>query len=660
MLLKTLQMVNFRQYKGETKINFSCDKDKNVTIILGDNTFGKTTLLQAFNWCLYGMVMLPNPDMLLNLDVASSLHECGTTDVEVEITLIHSGIEYMLTRTQEYQKKNGNIIGLKPQMRVSYKEKDGQTENIKDTKYETVINTILPKDLSTYFFFDTERVGTISNRKDLAESVKGLLGLSVLDNSIKHLGTRQNKRTVIGQFYSSMDTDGDSKAKDALQRIQDAQSRREVISTQSDTVISELKYYENRKEQLETILRDNQTTAALQKKKEDIEHRVTQELKAQENTTKALINDFNIGSLHFYSQPLLKQASDFLHKVEVGDKGIKDLTRPTLLDLINRGNCVCGCELIEGSDALKNIYHEMSYVPPESIGNTVRNYREKLGSFGKDSDRIFKGIQSRYEELYRSKVRIQDWNDELDDISVKIQGKENMKKFEAELLDVKGRIREFSTRKERLIREDETSKNDIERYQKIYDSLVAVSSKNKVVMTYIKYAEEICNWLVSTYKEKEIFIREELEEKVNSIFEQMYHGHRRVSIDSKYQVTLLTTVDDQEVASGESEGLNRVKNFAFIAGLVSLAKNKIVRKAGEEEFDLSSEPYPLVMDAPFSNADEIHTSNISRVLPEVAEQVIMFVMKKDWRYAEPVISTRVGSRYTLNKISEQHSVLKGE
>ena len=30
---------------------------------------------------------------------------------------------------------------------------------------------------------------------------------------------------------------------------------------------------------------------------------------------------------------------------------------------------------------------------------------------------------------------------------------------------------------------------------------------------YIKYAEEIYDWLVSTYKEKETFIREELEEK---------------------------------------------------------------------------------------------------------------------------------------------------
>jgi len=66
------------------------------------------------------------------------------------------------------------------------------------------------------------------------------------------------------------------------------------------------------------------------------------------------------------------------------------------------------------------------------------------------------------------------------------------------------------------------------------------------------------------------------------------------------------------------------------------------------------------MDAPFSNADETHTGNISKVLPEIAEQVIMFVMQKDWRYAEPVMEDRVGAMYSLNKLSEQHTILKGE
>ena len=70
------------------------------------------------------------------------------------------------------------------------------------------------------------------------------------------------------------------------------------------------------------------------------------------------------------------------------------------------------------------------------------------------------------------------------------------------------------------------------------------------------------------------------------------------------------------------------------------------------------EDYPLVMDAPFSNADETHIKNISAVLPEVANQVIMFVMEKDWQYAESVMSSRVGKYCKLKKFSESHTEIE--
>jgi len=653
-------MQNFRQFKGITAVDFSCDPEQNVTIILGDNTFGKTTLLQAFNWCFYETVTFDNnPDFLLNLEVANEMNNGDTETVSVEICVIHNGVDYVISRSQTYSCANGKVTGMKKaQVKVSYKQEDGQMESVRATEVQKVIENILPQDLSTYFFFDTERVRSISTRKDVADAVKGLLGLSIMDTAIKHIGTKGNKKTVLGKLYGAMDLDGDEKARGALDMIQSSEAKREAIKTQIDTCASQIGQYEVRKEQLDDILRDNQTTATLQKKKEDLERRLSTERSTLESTISLFFKDFSKGSLQMFAQPLLGQANDFLAAIKIDDKGVRDLTAPTILELLKRGRCICGTELCEGNDAYNHLMEELNYVPPESIGNTVRHYREKLSSFSRDADHIFESLTSRYQEIYRSKARIQEWEDELADISIQIKGKDNMKKYETELIDVKSRLRDLNAKKERLIRDDATLKSEIERYKKVYDSLIAVSGKNKETMLLIKYAEEILDWLSSTYKEKEAFIREALEMKVNNIFEQMYHGHRRVSIDQKYQVTLLTTIEDKEVAAGESEGSNRVKSFAFIAGLVALAKEKLIANAGEEGFNLSSEPYPLVMDAPFSNADETHTANISKVLPEIAEQVIMFVMQKDWRYAEPVMATRVGKQYELKKLSETHTVLQ--
>lgn len=660
MIIKSLRMENFRQFKGTTKVDFSCDKDQNVTIILGDNTFGKTTLLQAFNWCFYGKVMFDqNPDFLLNMEIAEQMQDGDIQKVEVEITLLYDSVEYVISRTQRYTCAGTRVRGESvPTVKVSYKQQDGQMESVKAVQIKNVINNILPEDLSTYFFFDTERVNSISTRKDVADAVKGLLGLSTMDNAIKHLGDRSKKSTVIGKIYGSMDLNGDAKAKEALNRIQTAEAKRKSIADQLDECTSQIKQYNDRKDQLDTILRNNQETTALQKKKEKLEKQISVERKALESSMNAYFKEFSRGSLAFFSQPLLGTASAYLKEVNVDDKGITDLTRNTILELIKRGRCLCGAEIIKNNDAYNHLMDEMRYALPESIGTTVRQYRNKLNSFSRSAQSTYESLEQRYQDIYRSKVRIQDWDDELMEISDQIKGKENMDKYEYELSDIKKRLRDLNDKRDRLIRDDGAQKNTIDQYQKLYDSLTAVSGKNKQSLRFIAYAEAIQEWLSTAYKEKEQTIREELEKKVNDIFERMYHGHRRVSIDSRYQVTLLTTVADKDIATGESEGLNRVKNFAFIAGLVSLAKNKIISDGTENGVNLSSEPYPLVMDAPFSNADETHTANISKVLPEIADQVIMFVMQKDWNYAEPVMRSRVGKEYHLNKISETYTQLK--
>ena len=594
----------------------------------------------------------------MNLEIASEMREGDKRIVEVEITVIHQDVEYVISRTQNYFFERGKAVGEREALpKVSYKQENGEMEAIKASQVKNMINTILPEDLSTYFFFDTERVSSISTRKDVAEAVKGLLGLAPIDNAVHHLGDRTKKTSVIGRLYGSMDLDGDSRAQDALNRIRIAREKRDAISAQIEECNSQINSYEAKKDQLETILRDNEESARLQHEKEKLEKLLIAEKANLEEKIALFFKEFSNGALAFFSQSLVRRTSEFLKEVKVDDKGVVDLTAPTILELLRRGRCICGAEITEGNDAYQHLKEELAYVPPENIGNTVRHYRDKLSGFSRSADTTYDSIANRYAEIHRLMDRIQDMEDDLQRISESIKDTENMAQYEADLLDTKKRLRELNAKKERLIRDDGSYKQTIDSCQKLYDSLVAVSGKNKQIMELISYAESVREWFATTYKEKEHDIREQLEDKVNAIFERMYHGHRRVAIDMRYQVSLLTTIADKEVAAGESEGSNRVKNFAFIAGLVALAKEKIIADSGEAGIPIPTEPYPLVMDAPFSNADETHTANISKVLPEVAEQVIMFVMQKDWNYAQPVMASKIGATYHLQKQSETYTVL---
>ena len=103
MLIKQIKLSNFRQYREMQTIDFSCDKDKNVTVILGDNTSGKTTLIQAFNWCLYGETTFKSKD-LINSEALRSMPAMSTKEVSVEVELIHEDRLYVIRRTQKVTK----------------------------------------------------------------------------------------------------------------------------------------------------------------------------------------------------------------------------------------------------------------------------------------------------------------------------------------------------------------------------------------------------------------------------------------------------------------------------------------------------------------------------------------------------------------------------
>lgn len=662
MLIKSLRYKNFRQFKGENQITFSCDPQKNVTIILGDNTFGKTTLLQMFNWCFYDKAIFnDNPDFLLNLELSSAMYN-GDNPIEVlvEIVLEHEGRDYTITRKQDYLKVNGTVTHRDSQLKVTFKDLSmGKTGYIeKDKNMKSVINLILPEDLSGYFFFDTERVQNVAERKDLSASVKGLLGLTVLDNAIKHLGKEESKTTVIGSFYEDLKKNDDSNATEALDKIQAAEEAREYQQKIKDDAESEIDNYERRREVLEGKIRDLQTTTELQKRKDQLARDIKSEQDALEKIYSEFPMLFGDDAVWFFAQPLYRQAMEFLEQAKVDDKGISDVTANTIKELIKNGKCLCGADIVDGNDAYIHLMEQIKFVPPESIGTTIKNFKKDIQQYDKinTNDKFFQTIQSRIADILRFKNRIQEWEEEIADIEQQIEGKDDAKKYQIELNDVKTRLKDKTKVKELAIAKIAEAESQKERFKKVYDTLIAKSDKGREIRRYLAYAIKIQEWIQGYYNDEESKIRSELQEHVNVIFQRMYHGERMLEINERYQTVLYSVIPEtrEKVISGESEGLIRVKNFAFIAGLVDLAKDKTL-KVGEDK--LENEPYPLILDAPFSNADEEHIKNISRELPKVAEQVIMFVMKKDWRYAETVILDKVNKMYTLEKHSDTYSTI---
>ena len=215
MIIHKLEMYNFRQYIGLQTVEFSTDPERNVTVLIGVNTSGKTTFIRAFEWCLYGKNGFEDT-VLLNSEVRDEMNVGDVQDAWVAITFSHEDSngqkKYKIRRRYTYicnerTKAEGKLfVGLnkKPDedLTLEYLLADGQTETaIRRENITESIDRVLPQDLSDYFFFGGERISSIANRTDLSKAIRGLMRLDVLENSRDHIKEALRR---IGEFLEEI------------------------------------------------------------------------------------------------------------------------------------------------------------------------------------------------------------------------------------------------------------------------------------------------------------------------------------------------------------------------------------------------------------------------------------------------------------------------
>lgn len=635
MLIKKLILHNFRQYIDTQEIAFSTDPDRNVTVLIGVNTSGKTTLVRAFEWILYNKNDFDDKN-LLNKNVADSMQVGETQAVWGTLTLEHNGKEYEITRKQVYTCTGSSIRPSISNATIMYLQPDGQTKTQIGSDFDSNIERILPRALSSYFFFGGERVGAISSREDIESSVKGLMGLDVLYNAMAHL------RTVINKLKKSMDFSGNQTAKNIQQKLDGANKKKQECENELTTITEQLEYYQSEKEKYAALLRANEETAAAQHRREQLET-VIQGLENRiEKDKKELVSSFSRNSFAYFSLPLLKNVVTMLDNASEETESVPEMTAASIDYILKRKVCICGTCISEGSAAERNLLAEKAKQPPESIGSLVRRYREQAMDYISSSDDYYASIESKFSTLRSDQRELGFRIDERAALDESLKGAKDVAALEKQYQDAEKRAKDFERQKSSLLESIGACKKDIANFEKALESYGKANAKNAKIALNIEYAQAVFDWVSEAYKSRESSVRAKLEEKVNSNFGLMYHGSRTITIDEKYRVKYI------DVTTEESDGLKAVKSFAFVSGLVDLAKEALSSEKAKEA-DIGPQYYPLVMDAPFSNVDETHIRNISKILPASAEQVIIAVMQKDWEPAAEIMNSVVGKSYRIEK-----------
>ena len=355
-----------------------------------------------------------------------------------------------------------------------------------------------------------------------------------------------------------------------------------------------------------------------------------------------MVKKFNNRPYAYFGLPVINKTLDMLKKLqeETGHvECVPDMEQGAIDYLIKRGYCLCGTHLDQGSIPYLKVMEERKILPPEYIGASIQTYKTKADGYLAGSEDYKENIEEKYREIRSLQRNIGNLEDEKKKQSELIIDDTDAKEIEKKRKEAHTKYLEAKADYDSCVSKIGGCDSNIKNCESAIDKYAKSSTKNARVARYIIYAQKVYDWLCETYKSKEEVVRTELQKRVNDNFAKMYHGERSILIDDKYRVKY------SDVTTEESDGLKAVKSFAFIASLVSMAKNKILDDA---EMKLG-QVYPLVMDAPFSNVDEIHIDNICKILPNTANQVVMAVMQKDWEYASTNLQKYVGKSYVIEK-----------
>ena len=662
MKFKKIILNNFRQFKGRNEIIFSTDDDKNITIVYGGITFGKTTLLQAFNWVFYNTVKLENPNELLNKEVADNLGRGESSEVSVEIYLEFDGCEYRLKRRQTYTIYQNEMYGkITSTPATASADKEQNDTWIPAGSYDDIINKIMPSNLSSYFFFDGERIDSISEQqrkgsKEVENSVKEILGLEHYSTAIKHLSNGRN--SVLSELRSRINTTANSE-------LYDLRKEYDNIDIDIENNNEKIKRYENEIENLEVdkkakeqLILENKATFNKQQEKLQLKNKLENMDMKESNYLDNYKNYFNNYYLDFFYTGLTNRMDKLADVLNTKEEGIPNMHARSIEYILNRGYCICGEKFEKDDEHFKALVEEMKKLPPQSIGSTITNFnRELRQKISTEKAENFKNeIVSKFDNILQLIDEQNTLQDKIDSLSDNIATDVNVGDLERDVKEIDIKIRDYTenigiSKQQNIAKEMRKSTIDKE-----ITRLSQYDDRNIEINKQIEYAEKITKILQAVYDKKEKELKERLEEEINKYLARIYTGDRYLKITDDYKFRLVYSDDkESDIDAPASEGLGTVKAISFMCGLLDIAKSKFLDDVTEET------EYPLVFDAPLSKIDSVHIKNVMECLPETASQVIFFIREeKDLDAITDETKAKIGKKLFIKKISEKHSEIRNE
>ena len=525
--------------------------------------------------------------------------------------------------------------------------------SIPDSRVSNEIENILGSELKDYFFYDgeTNKIESAAKRNKVQNAISKLMGIKRIEN-LKDYFDPTRAQSIVSYLDNDLkgeDIDVELYKEELDELKKDLEGKKDSIKTHE----SEINRIENDLYKKEAYLDANQEILTLQQEKKRLDKSISRDKNDIDQSFNSICKDLSGPNM-----PLLSKLQSYIYlKYNLNElpnntefnneESLSYISEQAIDQLIERGYCLCGAKITSENDAYKHLIKAKDHMEPHDYGRYLSSFCSGEDVSVGNSKNIEKSLLNQIER-YQELVEDTENNEErLKDIIEKIKGIPDVGQTQNDIGNLKAKKVQHETEIKYLSQDIESIKNRINKKDADLEKVISKNKENILTNECKRYAKYIYGMARLKVDKKQKEVREKLQEEVNVAFNKMYHGNRMIEITKEFKAKTLT--DNQELDN--STGIETVKNFAYVSGILRLIKESFGTEndAFEEMID---EIYPLVMDAPFSNTDEEHISRICAVLPDYCNQLIMVMIRKDYKIAQNSIGERIGKIYEIDKISE--------
>lgn len=634
MKLNEIIFEDYRQFFGRQSFTFSSSSDLPVNMIFGANGSGKTTFLNAFTWALYGAFSddVESQDRIINNLTWNRLKPGEIGRARVTLRFEHGESVYEVSR-EVTGTRNGNessqnlhysdpIVGVANNQGVIEWSKNPQSE----------INAILPKNLAQFFFFNGERMENLlkkSSYSDVKEEVRGLLDLSQVERlKDKTLPSVQKKLT------NDLKQQDDGKASEIEQNIQKTQDKIDRNQSLRDDYNKNISANSNQIEVIQARLSEIDEIKPLIDRRTQLDQLIADCQKSIESIKTELKKELLDKGFLAFSSRMTEFAASSIQKLK--SEGIlpAPMSREFLVSLLEREECVCGNQLIEGTESRKAVENAKDASRSTESTRLWHQLEGALPGINETRNEILARVKRLRDELASQETMRDGYFAEKENISQTILNKnldaedhEDPAKLEEKIKELESDNSVQQYKNEQIndeLKDLENTLTSLKRERKGAETKGEAAERTRLRITLI---EEVVGALEEIYENRAKRLIESLNEELKKNFKAISHQNHEPYLTDDFEIGLRSLSDGNQLPVAKSTGENQILTLSFLAAVSKIAQSKIEKIHKNESLSMDEKTFPIVMDAAFGSLDETYQKKVAKLLAEVSNQLVILVSK---------------------------------